>query len=80
MLLDQHLCPHAQQPGLVWSVLKPCRLLLSRQVDYYLGREAGKFTGNSVSTFTAFIILERQWLGRWALVHGRSHNMADEWC
>jgi hypothetical protein len=34
------------------------------QVDYYLGLHAQKFTGNSVSTFTAFIILERQWLGR----------------
>lgn len=34
------------------------------QVDYYLGLQADKFIGNSVSTFTAFIILERQWLGR----------------
>jgi hypothetical protein len=34
------------------------------QVDYYLGLDAQNFTGNSVSTFTAFIILKRQWLGR----------------
>lgn len=40
-------------------------LFLWNQVDYYLGLEAEKFTGNSVSTFTAFIILERQWLGRY---------------
>lgn len=33
-------------------------------VDYYLGLEAEKFTGNSVSTFTAFLILERRWLDR----------------
>ncbi|EFN52179.1 hypothetical protein CHLNCDRAFT_139378 [Chlorella variabilis] len=38
----------------------------SALVDYYLGLEAEKFTGNSVSTFTAFIILERQWLGRYS--------------
>ncbi|KAL4856628.1 O-fucosyltransferase 23 [Chlorella vulgaris] len=37
----------------------------SALVDYYLGLHAQKFTGNSVSTFTAFIILERQWLGRY---------------
>lgn len=36
------------------------------QVDYYLGLQADMFIGNSVSTFTAFIILERQWLGRYA--------------
>ncbi|KAL4434825.1 hypothetical protein ABPG77_005352 [Micractinium sp. CCAP 211/92] len=36
----------------------------SALVDYYLGLQADKFIGNSVSTFTAFIILERQWLGR----------------
>ncbi|KAI3432375.1 hypothetical protein D9Q98_003932 [Chlorella vulgaris] len=36
----------------------------SALVDYYLGLDADKFTGNSVSTFTAFMILERQWLGR----------------
>lgn len=36
------------------------------QVDYYLGLQADRFIGNSVSTFTAFIILERQWLGRCA--------------
>lgn len=35
-------------------------------VDYYLGLEAEKFIGNSVSTFTAFIILERQWLNRYS--------------
>jgi hypothetical protein len=40
------------------------------QVDYYLALGANKFTGNSVSTFTAFLILERQWLGRWAGVQG----------
>ncbi|KAL4856629.1 hypothetical protein ACK3TF_003058 [Chlorella vulgaris] len=39
----------------------------SALVDYYLGLHAQKFTGNSVSTFTAFIILERQWLGRQSL-------------
>ncbi len=38
-------------------------LLLFVQVDYYLGLQAEKFIGNSVSTFTAFIILERQWMG-----------------
>jgi hypothetical protein len=42
----------------------PPPLPRSSQTDYYLAREAAKFTGNSVSTFTAFLILERQWLGR----------------
>lgn len=36
------------------------------QVDYYLSLQANSFIGNSVSTFTAFVILERQWLGRCA--------------
>ena len=36
------------------------------QVDYYLALQAGKFIGNSVSTFSAFVILERQWQDRWA--------------
>ena len=35
------------------------------QVDYYLALQAGKFIGNSVSTFSAFVILERQWQDRW---------------
>lgn len=36
------------------------------QVDYYLGLDAQRFLGNSVSTFTAFIMLERKWAHRWA--------------
>ena len=37
-------------------------------MDYSLGLEAQRFIGNSVSTFTAFIILERQWAHRWVRV------------
>ncbi|KAI7846355.1 hypothetical protein COHA_000192 [Chlorella ohadii] len=33
-------------------------------VDYYLGLDAQRFLGNSVSTFTAFIMLERKWAHR----------------
>lgn len=51
-------------------VAGPDEARLSREqralVDYYLGLEAERFVGNSVSTFTAFIMLERQWLGRYS--------------
>lgn len=40
------------------------------QVDYYLGLDAQRFLGNSVSTFTAFIMLERKWAHRWAEQQG----------
>lgn len=51
------------ETGVPPSVSHPPRL--PPQVDYYLGLEAQRFIGNSVSTFTAFIILERQWAHRW---------------
>ena len=36
----------------------------SALVGYYLALDADKFSGNSVSTLTAMLILERQWLNR----------------
>ncbi|KAL4854369.1 hypothetical protein ACK3TF_004887 [Chlorella vulgaris] len=36
----------------------------SALVDYYLGRGVDQFIGNSVSTFTAMLMMERQWLKR----------------
>lgn len=42
-------------------------------VDYYLALAATKFLGNSVSTFSAMVILERQIKGNWASYY----NMGD---
>ncbi len=35
-------------------------------VEYYIALESSKFVGNSVSSFAAVLILERQKVGRWA--------------
>lgn len=42
-------------------------------VEYYLALSARKFIGNSVSTFSALVILERQLKGMWASYY----NMGD---
>ena len=34
-------------------------------VDYYIALNAERFMGNSVSSFSALLLLERQHLGRW---------------
>jgi hypothetical protein len=54
-----------------------CLLKCFSQVDYHLALEAEQFTGNSVSTFTAFIMLERRWLGR-CVVEGNDLSVGAE--
>lgn len=42
------------------------RLLPAIQVDYHLALRARQFIGNSVSSFSAMLILERRHSGRFA--------------
>jgi hypothetical protein len=43
-------------------------------IDYYIGLQSNKFVGNSVSTFSALNILERQFNGAWS----SSYNLGLE--
>lgn len=46
--------------------------------DYYLALGSQKFIGNSVSTFSALVLLERQFLGKWSSYYNMG-NIPLEW-